>query len=79
MTDGHTKAGSYKVTLTLTGDMLEQLIRVVDLIKMMNGRDFDTQKRPETFDVLAYREFLKEIATILYKATEGHPRITGQQ
>lgn len=71
MTDGHTEAGSYEVTLKLTGDMVQQLTRLLDMAKMINGRDIDTQKRPETMDVIAYRAFLEEILVILYKAIEG--------
>lgn len=66
--DGHTKFGSYKVTLELTGDMVEQLTRLLDMAKLMDGRDLNTQTRPQTMDVLSYRAFLEEILQLLYRA-----------
>lgn len=68
--NGNTKEGNFKITLQLTRDQVEQLTRLVDMAKMINGRDFNTQKRPETFDVIAYRMFLQEILQILYKSLE---------
>lgn len=70
MSDGHTPQGSYKVTLELTGDMVEQLTRLVDMAKMINGRDIDTQERPDTMELIAYRAFLEDILQLLYKALE---------
>lgn len=69
--DGHTEKGSYKVTLELTKDMVDQLTRLLSLAKMMNGRDIDTGHRPETMDIIAYRTFLEEITRILYKSING--------
>lgn len=71
--DGHTEKGSYKVTLVLTGDMVEQLTRLIDMAKMMDGRDVDTQSWPETMDVIAHRAFLEEILQLLYKGLNNHP------
>lgn len=70
MTDGHTKEGSFQVTLNLTGDMVWQLARLLDMAKMIDGHDFDTKKRPETLDVIAYRAFLEEILQLLYKSID---------
>lgn len=70
--DGHTPEGSYEVSLTLSGDQAKQLARLVDMAKMMDGRDIKIQDKPETFDIIAYRAFLEEILQILYKAIEQY-------
>lgn len=40
------------------------------MAKMIDGRDFDTQKLPPRMDVIAYRAFLEEILTLLNEAIE---------
>jgi hypothetical protein len=74
MSDGHTKEGSYRITLNLSEDQVKQLTRLVEMAKVING-NMDPRGRPETLDVLAHRAFLEEILQILYKAIEDqHPR-----
>lgn len=67
--DGHTSEGSYKVTLHLTGDMVEQLVRLLDMAKMMDGREYNPND-PQRMDVLAYRAFLEDILVILRDAID---------
>lgn len=70
--DGHTKAGSYEITITLTKDQIDQLTRSMEWAKMMDSHDDNPpqykQDNLTKMEVIAHRAFLQEILDILYAA-----------
>lgn len=62
--DGHTLEGRWPVTLELTADQVEMLVRSIRVAVLTNGAV------GETMEVIAYREFLKEIIGLLETALE---------
>lgn len=49
--------------------MVEQLVRLLEMAKMIDGRDIDTSN-PQRMDVIAYRAFLEDILTLLNNAID---------
>jgi hypothetical protein len=53
--DGHTKEGAWIVHLELSEDQVQQLARLLDMAKMMNGDHIEHQFNDypkETFDII---------------------------
>lgn len=71
MTDGHTVAGSWPVTLDFTADQVEMLIRSIETATMISGSGRNSSDQPQnTMQMVAYREFLKDILGTLRQALD---------
>lgn len=77
--DGHTRRGAYKITVTLTKDQVDQLIRSMEWAKMMDSHTDNPPDFPQRLDVMAHRAFLQEILNIMYEAIIKQRRINEGQ
>jgi hypothetical protein len=69
-----TKKG-YRVVVELDSDQAEQLTRLLDMAKMIDGRRIDTEyiedeRRHDTMDIIGYRAFLEEILVLIRDAIQ---------
>lgn len=71
--DGHTPEGGWLVTLELTADQLEMLIRGIETATMMSGsgKSLAGQKH-DAAAAADYTKFLKELLELLRAALEEH-------
>lgn len=69
--DGHTTEGAWPVTLELTADQVEMLIRGIETATMMSGSGKNSTGQSQTrAEAQAYNEFLKDILEHMRTALE---------
>lgn len=72
MGNGHTAEGGWPVSLEFTADEVDMLIRSIETAVLSSGSDKNSRgQSQDTMQMMAYREFLKEILNNLRQALEA--------